>query len=120
MPVIEIRDLVKHYGKKVTALQGVSLAVERGQIYGLLGRNGAGKTTMVKILLGIVKPTSGTATLLDEPAGSVRVRYKVGFLPEDHRFPEYHTGWSLLDFYGALLGFEPAGDLPSLDIRNLP
>lgn len=103
MSVIEIRDLVKQYPKGVTALRGVSLAVEKGQIYGLLGRNGAGKTTMVKILLGIVKPTSGAANLLGEPAGSVHVRYKVGFLPEDHRFPEYHTGWSLLDFYGSLL-----------------
>jgi ABC-2 type transport system ATP-binding protein len=101
MPVVEIRNLVKHYGA-VKALQGVSLSVEKGEIYGLLGRNGAGKTTMVKILLGIVRATDGGATLLGLPAGSPAARLKVGFLPEDHRFPEYHTARSALDFYGTL------------------
>jgi ABC-2 type transport system ATP-binding protein len=56
------------------------------------------------VLLGITKRTDGEARLLDEPAGTVRVRKRVGYLPEDHRFPDYHTGYSLLDFYGALLG----------------
>jgi ABC-2 type transport system ATP-binding protein len=107
MPVIETDRLVKKY-KQVTALKGVQLSVERGQIYGLLGRNGAGKTTLVKILLGIVKPTEGEAFLLEAPVGTVRVRRRVGYLPEDHRFPEYHTGWSLLDYYGALLGLSRA------------
>jgi ABC-2 type transport system ATP-binding protein len=103
MAVIRTETLEKRYGQ-VEALKGVSIQVERGQIYGLLGRNGAGKTTLVKILLGIVKPTEGRAELLGQRAGTVSVRKQVGYLPEDHRFPEYHTGWSLLDFYGALLG----------------
>ncbi len=103
MPVIEVRSLVKHY-KNVHALQGVSIAVEKGEIYGLLGQNGAGKTTMVKLLLSIVKPTSGEALLLGKPAGDVRAREKVGYLPEDHRFPEYHTGASALEYYAALSG----------------
>src|SRR5204863_4264972 len=81
----------------------VSLTVERGHIFGLLGQNGAGKTTLIKILLGITRLTAGNASLLDEPAGSAAVRRRVGYLPEDHRFPDYHTGASLLDFYGALL-----------------
>lgn len=102
-PVIEVRSLVKHY-KDVQALKGLSLAIEQGQIYGLLGRNGAGKTTLVKLLLSIVRPTSGEAFLLGEPVGSVAVRKRVGYLPEDHRFPDYHTGRSLLDFYGTLVG----------------
>src|SRR5438445_5798966 len=59
---------------------------------------------MVKILLGITKPSFGEATLLGEPVGTVPVRRRVGYLPEDHRFPDYHTGYSLLDFYGSLLG----------------
>jgi ABC-2 type transport system ATP-binding protein len=100
--VIETRNLVKHYGR-IQALRGVALQVEKGEIYGLLGQNGAGKTTMVKILLGIARATSGEAALLGEPAGAVHVRRMLGYLPEDHRFPEYHTGWSLLDFYGSLL-----------------
>jgi ABC-2 type transport system ATP-binding protein len=102
VPVILTSNLVKHYGR-VEALRGVSLAVERSEIFGLLGQNGAGKTTLIKILLGITQLTDGSARLLDEPAGTTRVRRRIGYLPEDHRFPDYHTGASLLDFYGALL-----------------
>ncbi|HZU38111.1 MAG TPA: ABC transporter ATP-binding protein, partial [Gemmataceae bacterium] len=102
VPVIVTDRLVKECGP-IKALQGVSLTVERGEIYGLLGQNGAGKTTMIKILLGIARLTDGSARLLGEPAGTVAVRRRVGYLPEDHRFPDYHTGYSLLDLYGALL-----------------
>jgi ABC-2 type transport system ATP-binding protein len=101
--VIQTESLVKRYGK-VEALKGVSLSVERGEIFGLLGQNGAGKTTLIKTLLGIIKPTHGRALLLDRPAGTATVRRRIGYLPEDHRLPDYHTGASLLDFYGALLG----------------
>jgi ABC-2 type transport system ATP-binding protein len=104
---IETRDLRKRY-RGVEALKGVSIRVEPGEIYGLLGQNGAGKTTLVKILLGIVSPTGGGAELLDRPAGDAPTRRRVGYLPEDHRFPEYHTGWSLLNFYGALHGVPAA------------
>jgi ABC-2 type transport system ATP-binding protein len=69
-----------------------------------LGQNGAGKTTLIKILLGIVKKTSGEASLLAEQAGSPLVRKRVGYLPEDHQFPGYHTGQSLMEFYGTLYG----------------
>jgi ABC-2 type transport system ATP-binding protein len=101
--VIETQQLVKTYGR-IEALKGVSLRVEKGQIYGLLGQNGAGKTTLIKVLLGIVRKTDGDAVLLDEPAGSTAVRARVGYLPEDHQFPGYHTGYSLMDFYGTLYG----------------
>jgi ABC-2 type transport system ATP-binding protein len=102
VPVIQTGNLIKHYGK-VEALKGVSLQVDKGEIYGLLGQNGAGKTTLVKILLGITRATEGDAQLLSEPVGTPSARQRVGYLPEDHRFPEYHTGYSLLDFYGTLL-----------------
>lgn len=102
MPVIVTSNLVKHYGR-IEALRGVSLSVERGTIFGLLGQNGAGKTTLIKILLGITTLTDGSARLLDEPVGVAGARRRVGYLPEDHRFPDYHTGASLLDFFGALL-----------------
>jgi ABC-2 type transport system ATP-binding protein len=102
VPVIVTDRLVKHFGK-IRALRGVSLAVERGEIFGLLGQNGAGKTTLIKILLGILNATEGSARLLDQPAGKVSTRRRVGYLPEDHRFPDYHTGASLLEYYGALL-----------------
>jgi len=107
VPVIETRQLVKRYGR-VEALRGVSLSVEKGEIFGLLGQNGAGKTTLIKLLLGITKSTDGEALLLGEPAGTASVRRRIGYLPEDHRFPDYHTGFSLLDFYGSLLGVSRA------------
>jgi ABC-2 type transport system ATP-binding protein len=102
VPVIETHNLVKLYGR-IHALAGVSLGVEPGEIFGLLGQNGAGKTTLIKILLGITAASDGDAWMLDQPAGSAAVRRRVGYLPEDHRFPDYHSGYSLLDFYGALL-----------------
>src|SRR3954469_17987383 len=108
---IETRDLRKRY-RGVEALKGVSIRVEPGEVYGLLGQNGAGKTTLVKILLGIVTPTGGGADLLGRPAGDAAARNRTGDLPEDHRFPEYHTGWSLLDFYGSLHG------VPRADCRK--
>jgi ABC-2 type transport system ATP-binding protein len=101
VPVIATDTLVKRFGK-IEALKGVTLTVERGEIFGLLGQNGAGKTTLIKILLGITKKTDGEARLLGKPSGTASVRRRVGYLPEDHRFPDYHTGASLLDFYGAL------------------
>jgi ABC-2 type transport system ATP-binding protein len=100
--VIVTDNLVKQFGK-IRALNGVSLSVQKGEIFGLLGQNGAGKTTLIKILLGLLSPTAGSGQLLDQPIGQVRVRKRVGYLPEDHRFPDYHTGYSLLDFYGSLL-----------------
>jgi ABC-2 type transport system ATP-binding protein len=107
VPVIETKDLRKNY-RQVRALKGVSLRVEKGEIYGLLGQNGAGKTTLVKILLGIVRSPEGQALLFGRSAGTADVRRKVGYLPEDHRFPDYHTGYSLLDFYGSLYGLAGA------------
>ncbi|QEL18027.1 ABC transporter ATP-binding protein [Limnoglobus roseus] len=102
-PVIVTEQLQKSYGE-VEALKRVSLTVNRGEIFGLLGQNGAGKSTLIKILLGIVRKTEGSATLLGEPAGRSDVRRRVGYLPEDHQFPQYHTGASLLHFYGQLYG----------------
>ncbi len=103
MAVIETRDLRKRY-KKVEALRGVTLKVEPGEVFGLLGQNGAGKTTLIKILLGIVKHGEGEALLFHEPAGTADVRKRIGYLPEDHRFPEYHSAYSLMDYYGTLYG----------------
>jgi ABC-2 type transport system ATP-binding protein len=101
--VVVVEALEKRYGV-TRALGGVSLAVGRGEIFGLLGQNGAGKTTLVKILLGMVAPTAGEATLLGCPSGTPAARRLVGYLPEDHRLPEYHTAASLLDVYGGLQG----------------
>ncbi len=122
MAVIDVKSLYKSYGG-IEALKGITLKVEPGQIYGLLGQNGAGKSTMIKILLGIVRKTDGEAFLLGYPAGHAEVRKRVGYLPEDHSFPGYHTGESLLHFYGELYGMNRPDRIKriaeSLDIVGL-
>ena len=86
------------------ALDGLSLTVRRGEIFGFLGPNGAGKTTTLKILLGLVRATSGQAYLLGQPAGDVAARRRIGFLPESPYFYDYLTAEEFLGFYGQLAG----------------
>jgi len=88
----------------VRALDDVSFDVHAGEIFGLLGPNGAGKTTMVKLLLGSLNPTSGTASINGSDIATAGARGKVGFLPENHRFPPYLTGRQLLLCYGGMAG----------------
>lgn len=108
MPVVEVRNLSKTYriagGRHVEALRGLSLAVEEGEVFGLLGQNGAGKSTLVRCLLSLCRPTGGEAFLFGEPASRTDLRRRVGYLPEDHHFPEYHSAESALVFYANLLG----------------
>jgi ABC-2 type transport system ATP-binding protein len=112
-PAIVVTDLVKTYKsgwfrpRVVTALRGVSLSVPRGEIFGLLGPNGAGKTTLIKTLLGIVRPTSGMASILEQPAGSMHARKRIGYLPENHRVPRHHTALTALEYFGGLSGLSP-------------
>lgn len=109
MHVIEIRDLTKVYqtGLKkgnIVALDGVTVDVNQSEIFGLLGPNGAGKTTLVKVLLGITHPTSGEVTIGGLPPQNPKSRLRVGFLPENHRFPVHLTGLGLLELAGRLHG----------------
>ena len=90
------------------ALDGLSLRVGRGEIFGFLGPNGAGKTTTLKILLGLVRATSGKAFLLGQPAGDVATRGRIGFLPESPYFYDYLTAEEFLGFYGQLAGLDRA------------
>ncbi len=101
MAVFRVENLAKHFGA-VQALRGVSLEVGEGEIFGLLGRNGAGKTTLIKVALGLVRKTSGGGEILGEPLGSPRSRLRVGYLPEGHDFPGYHTPDTLLDCYAGM------------------
>jgi ABC-2 type transport system ATP-binding protein len=101
---IAVADVHKTFRGGVRALRGVTLDVARGEIFGLLGRNGAGKTTLIKILLDLVRPTRGASQLLGIPSRAPKARRAVGYLPEDHRFPDYHTAESALRFYGGLSG----------------
>jgi len=88
----------------VLALRGLDLTVPRGRTFGLLGPNGAGKTTLVKLLLAIAFPTSGDATVLGRPPGDVRAKERIGYLPENHRYPAHLTGEQLLHHFGRLSG----------------
>lgn len=100
---IETVHLRKEFGKKV-AVQDLTLAVPRGEVFGFLGPNGAGKTTAVKMLMGLAHPTSGSASLLGLPPHELRVKERVGYLPELFRFHEWLTAWQFLDFHGQLYG----------------
>ncbi len=86
------------------ALRGLDLVVPRGQTFGLLGPNGAGKTTLAKLLLGIAFPTSGKASVLGRPTGHVATRRRIGYLPENHRYPPHLTGEQVLHHFGRLSG----------------
>jgi ABC-2 type transport system ATP-binding protein len=105
---IETRDLSKTYRdlwrRETPALDGVSLTVEPGTIFGLLGQNGAGKTTLVKILLSIVRQTGGSAQLLGRGADDIRLRRRIGYLPEQMNIPDYFRPESFLRYMGELNG----------------
>lgn len=99
--VIETESLCKRYGDK-TAVKDMSIAVQEGEIYGFLGPNGAGKSTTIKMLTGLVYPTSGEGRVLGLPLGDVRARMRLGYLPELFRFQDWMTGSDLLDFHSRL------------------
>jgi ABC-2 type transport system ATP-binding protein len=97
------RGLRKVFRDKV-AVRNLTLDVPRGEVFGFLGPNGAGKSTSVKMLLGLVFPTSGEAEILGRPAGDVKTRSRVGFLPEHFRFYDWLTPAELLKLHGRLYG----------------
>ena len=100
---IQTRSLRKVFGHKV-AVEGLTLEVRRGEIFGFLGPNGAGKSTSVKMLLGLVAPTAGQARVLGSAVGDVETRRRVGFLPEHFRFYDWLTAEELLKVHGRLYG----------------
>jgi ABC-2 type transport system ATP-binding protein len=105
---VEFEDVGKEYPAAwparhtVRALAGVSFRIEPGEVFGLLGPNRAGKTTLVKILLALAQPTSGRATRLGRPAADRRTLARVGYVHENQAFPRHLTAAALLEFYGAL------------------
>ena len=92
--------------RELRAVDEISIRVPKGSTYGLLGPNGAGKTTFVKMLLSCTHATSGTARVFGRDSREPDARRTIGYLPENHRFPTYMTGWGMLDFYGALSGLD--------------
>ncbi len=111
MNAIETNGLTKIYSsafgkKQVQALVDLQLSVPAGTIFGLLGPNGAGKTTLVKLLLAITYPTFGNATILGEDISSYKIKKRVGYLPENHKYPPYLSGGEVLNFFGRLSGLD--------------
>ena len=92
--------------RELRAVDNISLRVPAGSTFGLLGPNGAGKTTFVKMLLSCADPTYGTTRVFGRDTREPEARRPIGYLPENHRFPTYMTGWGMLDFYSALSGMD--------------
>jgi ABC-2 type transport system ATP-binding protein len=108
---IEITGLTKVYSssfgkRKVEALSDLNLNVPEGTIFGFLGPNGAGKTTLIKLLLGIIFPTSGSAKILGGEINNYSIKSKIGYLPENHKYPTYLSGGEVLQFFGKLSGLD--------------
>ncbi|HAA48757.1 MAG TPA: multidrug ABC transporter ATP-binding protein [Planctomycetaceae bacterium] len=112
-PVIKIRNLSKIYrdfwGRpKVQALKSLSLDVQPGEIFGLLGPNGSGKTTTMKLLLGLLFPSAGEITILGETATNVEKNERIGYLPEESYLYRFLNAVETLDFYGRLFNISKA------------
>jgi ABC-2 type transport system ATP-binding protein len=105
--IVETRKLTKVYRdfwgrKKKVALRALNLQIFRGEIFGLLGPNGSGKTTTIKLLLGLLFPTDGEALVFGEPAVRVNKNERIGYLPEESYLYRFLNAEETLDFYGRL------------------
>lgn len=107
---VEIENLTKDYElgfvrkRKVRALDGLSLTVNRGEIFGFLGANGAGKTTTLKLLMRLIFPTAGKARILGRDIADVAMHQHIGYLPENPYFYDYLTAREFLEYCGELFG----------------
>jgi ABC-2 type transport system ATP-binding protein len=105
--VVETKNLTKIYRdfwgrQKVRALKALDLQIQKGEIFGLLGPNGSGKTTTIKLLLGLLFPTSGDISILGKTASDVGKNEKIGYLPEESYLYRFLNAEETLDFYGRL------------------
>jgi ABC-2 type transport system ATP-binding protein len=107
--VIVVEDLWKRFRtpfrrRLVEAVRGVSFSVERGEVFGFLGPNGAGKTTTIKVMTGLVRASGGRVSILGSVPDDIRVRERMGFLPEQPYFYDYLTASEIMDTFGRLCG----------------
>ncbi len=108
-PAVQIENISKFFPislrrQRVQAVKNLNLVVQPGQVYGLLGPNGCGKSTTLKILLGLVTPNSGRALVFGKDSREYRSRCDVGFLPENPYFHKFLTAAELLSFHGKICG----------------
>jgi ABC-2 type transport system ATP-binding protein len=120
-PAIEADNLVKRYGRgrdAKTALTGLNLTVDEGEVFGFLGPNGAGKTTAIRLVLDLIRPTSGRLRVLGtEPRGAAETRARIGYLAGDFVVNGRQTGRELLGYLGDLRGGVPAARIDALAER---
>ncbi len=107
-PAIHTTGLRKQF-RATVALRGLSMTVERGEVFGFLGPNGAGKTTAVKLLLGLVRPTGGEAMVLGAPAGDLETRRRIGYLPELFRYQGWLSAEEVLMYHCRFLRLASPG-----------
>ena len=108
-PAVQIENISKVFPvplrrQRVVAVNNLTLAIQPGEVYGLLGPNGCGKSTTLKILLGLVTPNSGHALIFGQDSREYRSRRDVGFLPENPYFYKFLTAAETLAFYGKICG----------------
>lgn len=115
--MVSARAVTKHYGG-VHAVDGVDLDVRRGELFGLIGHNGAGKTTFFKMMLGLIPATSGEIRIANTPVsggGFRAIRRRIGYLPENVVLYENLTGLETLQFFSKLKGAPLQACLPALE-----
>jgi ABC-type multidrug transport system ATPase subunit len=117
--IVQTRDLTKRFGQHQTAVDGVSLSVRRGEVYGFLGPNGAGKTTTLRMLLGLVRPTRGTAAVLGLPPGHPDGLAQTGSLIESPTFYPHLSGRDNLRVLARLAGAPRERVVDCLDVVDL-
>src|SRR5688572_19705392 len=122
VPALRLQGLSKTYKRshlgRVKLSRGVedlTLSVRKGEVFGLRGLNGSGKTTTIMLILGLLFPTQGRVEVMGHPAGSSAAKKSIGYLPEVPYFYKYLTAREVLRFYGRLSGMDPARLKPRID-----
>ena len=111
--VVEACKLKKYYNDfwgrtKAVGVDGIDFRVHRGEVIGLLGPNGSGKTTTIKLILGLLRPLSGTIKIFDKSPEDKYIKERIGYLPEDTYFYEYLNAEETLNYFGSLFRLPPA------------
>jgi ABC-2 type transport system ATP-binding protein len=113
-PAIDIENLTKDYPygflqlKKRRSLEGLTMQVQPGEVFGFLGPNGAGKSTTIKLLMRLIFPTAGSARILGKPISDIGMHRDIGYLPEQPYFYDYLTAAELLDYFARFHDFGAA------------
>ncbi len=100
--ILKTENLTKEYSSK-NGCFNINLEIEKPMVFGLLGPNGAGKSTLVKTLVGLLRPTRGKAFLLGKPFDDISIKSKIGYLPENFKYPDWMTAYEVMEFHCQLL-----------------